>query len=92
MPEKATCEIHGLELKLQTVGVRYGMPDPGDPYSEVRRKYFPNSIMFVEGGCCEGSIGYEARALVCERCRKVEERWLEANRRPSLITIMPGGM
>ena len=79
MTNKTICEIHGCEFKPQMVGISYGLPSLDDPYFEARSTQFPNSRMFILGGCCVGSVGYEIEVLVCLECRQIEERWREKN-------------
>jgi hypothetical protein len=79
MTKNKACEIHGIELKTMTAGVSYGLPRRDDPYFAARSTIFPNSNMYISGGCCFGSMGDEAEVLVCSECRKLEQQWQEKN-------------
>jgi hypothetical protein len=57
------------------VKVTYGLMDFDGFYFDERRMLFPNSHLYVLGGCFVGDMGDAVERLVCTECRKVEEQW-----------------
>jgi len=73
---KRTCKIHGDPLLHDRVEIRSGMPPgpPPDGDSEARRDLFPNSKVFVFGGCFVPEEP-SARVYFCQACRTAEKDW-----------------
>ena len=69
------CEIHGVELIKGKAPIFYGMPAaPPIGYLEAERTLFPNSFLFILGGC---TLDDEKERVVrfCPNCREAENSW-----------------
>ena len=71
------CEKHGVALESGTAPVHYGMPAaPPTGYLEALRNQFPNSFLFVLGGCViDDESQPENEVMFCPECRSAEEIW-----------------
>jgi TonB family protein len=61
-------------------------------YDEAARKYFPESNLWVGGGC-EVGVEKKAEALVCQSCRNAELNWRKKhpNKGPNVVAVISGG-
>lgn len=81
MKQEKNCKLHGTALKPENVPVSYGLPVTDELLFEARREIFPNSRLFVLGGCTFGSIGKSSEVLFCADCREAEIKWRKENNR-----------
>jgi hypothetical protein len=69
------CELHGGELKSETVEVIEGNVDYAERYSRAKQESFPNSASgpwYTEGGPSPGPV---VRVWYCPECRAAEAAW-----------------
>ncbi|MGH9754263.1 MAG: energy transducer TonB [Blastocatellia bacterium] len=61
-------------------------------YDEAARKYFPESRLWVGGGC-EVGVEKKAETLYCQSCRDAELRWRKKHpgKGPSFAAVISGG-
>ncbi len=84
------CKVHGKMLEEGTAPVRYGLIRPRPSYLNAKKLGFPNSWLFVLGGCRVGDRR-EAKVHYCPDCRAAEARWNEANPdfdQPSSVSVV----
>ena len=73
------CSVHQEKLKQDNVRIRYGLPVYDKGYWEARRKFFPHSNMYVEGGCVIMEDSPKtAKVDYCPKCRVAEAEWTKA--------------
>ena len=69
------CEIHGVELIKGTAPIFYGISEaPPMGYLDAGRTLFPNSFLFVLGGCILDDAP-ECVVKFCPNCREAENAW-----------------
>ncbi len=69
------CQVHCVELEKGKAPVFYGLPDsPPMDYLDAQKTLFPNSFLFVLGGCL---IDDKTESVVkfCPNCRQAEKVW-----------------
>jgi hypothetical protein len=66
------CELHGVPLQDDTVGVEYGYPDK--EYLRAEAELFPHAEAKVIGGCVVEDQK-QARVSFCPECRKARLEW-----------------
>lgn len=77
-PDKI-CELHGEELVMANVPIRYGYP-AFDGAWEVKDELFPNAPSYALGGCViDLDDPKSERMPVCPECRRAEKKWREEN-------------
>ncbi len=76
------CEIHGIAMQKQLVGMTHGMPifyPDGDPEDDARRASFPHADEpYCTGYCCP-TVQTKARVYVCPQCTLAHDTWFAAN-------------
>jgi len=82
------CEIHGEDLILEIVPIRYGVQRGviiGSPEEVVAREYwdaletrFPHGSEYVRFGCVVGSEK-RAEVMICQSCREARRTWFETH-------------
>jgi hypothetical protein len=72
--EPEICELHGVQLREDTVSIVYGLPFFDPEYVKAHKSAFPHSAKVVMGGCI---VGREKRATVmyCPMCRGAEAEY-----------------
>jgi len=80
------CEVHGDELVLEIVPIRYGVQRGvivGSPEEVAAREYwdaleteFPHGSEYVRFGCIVESEK-RAEVMICKTCREARRRWFE---------------
>ena len=68
------CEVHGEELKLDVVPIRYGLIRFEESYYKAWEAQFPHSNRHFLGGCVVEEEN-QAEVLFCSKCRDAEKRW-----------------
>jgi hypothetical protein len=68
------CEVHGEELKLDTVPIHYGLIRFKPDYSKARETQFPHANSSLLGGCVVREET-KAEVLYCTKCREAESAW-----------------
>jgi hypothetical protein len=71
------CEIHGVELIKGSAPIFYGEPiGPPAGYLDAERTLFPNSFLFMLGGCIISDESKpEIKVNFCPKCREAESAW-----------------
>jgi hypothetical protein len=69
------CPVHKAKMRVQRVPIVYGMLS-WDPTLDVRKRRFPNALVFYPGGCVETDISpSHAFIYICPDCRRAEKKW-----------------
>src|SRR5438876_483499 len=72
------CEVHDVRLKVDIVGLGYGLVLPCPAFERAKDNLFPHSNRYVMGGCVVQPEN-AAEVLYCPKCRQAEARWLKAH-------------
>jgi hypothetical protein len=68
------CKVHGEELQLDVVPIRWGLIRFDEAYYKVWETEFPHSNRSYLGGCVVEEVT-KAEVLYCSKCRKAESLW-----------------
>src|SRR5262245_22425511 len=71
----ATCEVHGIAMSPQVVGLEFGMKMPTDK-DKARRELFPHADEPYDTGFCIRMVERRGRVYVCTRCTEARTTWM----------------
>lgn len=89
------CSVHGVEMEVAQVPIRYGMPalylaersragrrnrKAADAYLQAKAHLFPETRRWVWGGCVvREDSPTDAEVYACRRCRDLEDQYVASH-------------
>lgn len=75
----ATCEVHGIAMSPQVVGLEFGMKALTD-MMRARRELFPHADEPYDTGFCIPMVERRGRVFVCTRCTEARTTWMSTHK------------
>ena len=75
----ATCEVHGIAMSPQVVGLEFGMKALTDTM-RARQQFFPHADEPYDTGFCIPMVERRGRVFVCTRCTEARTTWMSTHK------------
>ena len=75
----ATCEVHGIAMSPQVVGLEFGMKPLTDT-TRARQQLFPHADEPYDTGFCIPMVERRGRVYVCTRCTEARTTWMSTHK------------
>jgi hypothetical protein len=75
----ATCEVHGIAMSPQVVGLEFGMKPLTDTM-RARQQLFPHADEPYDTGFCIPMVERRGRVFVCTRCTEARTTWMSTHK------------
>lgn len=83
------CHLHRTMMKIKRVPIRYGKPAYMPKSMAAKKRLFPNSKMYISGGCIVTSGLRMKLVYACPHCRTARKKWIAAHKKGTHIGFLP---